>query len=193
MIKHLLKKIRRKDEESERVIFEMFYERVYYTAYYILKDRELAQDVVQETFVKAFAHMDTVKDGEKLGAWLAAIASRTAIDYVRKIKRWNEIVTEDVIINEQIIEQASTVESIVEERALKELLLKEIDELKPDHKQVLILKYLYDMKYEEIAQALDLNIATVKSRTHRAKLKLREALEKQPDLREEIISNAKIW
>lgn len=194
MIKGLLHKFSKKDRESERLIFEMFYQRVYSTAYYIVQDRELAQDVVQETFFKAFKQMHTVRDGEKLGAWLVAIASRTAIDYLRKMKRWNDIATEDFIIDEQLnrnYEEFSVVEMIVEEKFLKKLLLQELDELKPEYKQVLILKYLYDMPYKEIAEALDLNIATVKTRIHRARLKLKESLEKQPEWRE-VVSNAKI-
>lgn len=193
MIKGLLQKFTKKDRESERLIFEMFYQRVYYTAYYIIQDRDLAQDVVQETFMKAFKHMHTVHDGEKLGAWLAAIASRTAIDYLRKIKRWNDIATEDIMIDEQLSKNhsyVSDVETVVEEKFLRTLFLQELDELKPEFTQVLILRYLHDMKYEEIAEALDIPEATVKTRIHRAKIKLKALLEKQPDMKE-MVSNAK--
>ncbi len=191
--KRLLDKLGKGDSQSDRLIFEMFYQRVYYTAYYIIQDRDLAQDVVQETFIKAFKHMHTVHDGEKLGAWLAAIASRTAIDYLRKIKRWNDIATEDVILDEQLSKNhsyTSDVEVLVEEKFLRNLLLQELDEFKPEHKQVLILRYLHDMKYEEIAEALDINESTVKIRIHRAKLKLKELLENQSDMRE-MVYNAK--
>ena len=187
MMNRLVQKLLKKDRDSERVIFEMFYQRVYYTAYYIVQDRELAQDIVQETFLKAFQNMHTVKDGEKLGAWLAAIATRTAIDYLRKIKKWNDVATEDHIIDEHLSkleDYHSTVETIVEKKFLKNILLQEIDELKPEHKQVLILAYLHDMRYEEIAEALDIKVTMVKTRIHRAKLKLREALETKPDMRE---------
>ncbi|MBS4201620.1 RNA polymerase sigma factor [Bacillus sp. FJAT-49732] len=194
MINRLVQKLLKKDRESERLIFEMFYQRVYYTAYYIVQDRELAQDIVQETFLKAFQNMHTVQDGGKLGAWLATIASRTSIDYVRKIKKWNDVATEDHIIDEHLSKKDdyhSTVESMVEKKLLKNILLREIDGLKPEHKQVLILAYLHDMKYEEIAEALNIKVTMVKTRIHRAKLKLREALETQPDMRE-MIHNAQI-
>lgn len=194
MINRLVQKLLKKDRDSERVIFEMFYQRVYYTAYYIVQDRELAQDIVQETFLKAFQNMHTVKDGEKLGAWLAAIASRTSIDYLRKVKKWNDVATEDHIIDEHLSKHEdyhSTVEMVVEKKFLRNILLQEIDELKPEHKQVLILAYLHDMKYEEIAEALDIKVTLVKTRIHRAKLKLREALETKPDIRE-MIHNARV-
>src|SRR5699024_3762179 len=116
----------------------------------------------------------TVRGGEKLGAWLAAIASRTAIDHLRKIKRRNDMATEVVFIDEQLSKNdayASIVENIVEEKHLRNILLQELDELKPEFKQVLILRYLYDMKNEEIASSLDINESTVKTRIHRAKIK----------------------
>src|SRR5690606_20950595 len=112
---------------------------------------------VQETFLKAFKHMHTVQNGEKLGAWLAAIASRTAIDYLRKIKRWNDMTMEDFYIDEQLSKKevnASFVETIVEEQVLRNLLIQGLDELKPEFKQVLILRYLHEMKYVEIAEAI---------------------------------------
>lgn len=191
MIKGLLRKVLKKDHESERVIFEMFYERVYFTAYYIVQDRDLAQDVVQDTFVKVFKHIHTVENGEKLGAWIAAIASRTAIDQLRKVKRRNDIVTEDVIINEQLAKEndfISSVEITVEKKLLKKILLQQIDQLKPEHKQVIILRYLHDMTYEEIANAIEINVATVRSRIHRAKIQLKKSIESQPAVKEMIFN-----
>ncbi|MHA6259968.1 RNA polymerase sigma factor [Sporosarcina sp. CAU 1771] len=185
MIKELLYKFSKKDSDSERVIFEMFYQRVYYTAYYIIKDRDLAQDVLQETFIKAFDNMHTVRDGEKLGAWLAAIATRTAIDYLRKLKRWNDIATEDEIIGDIISKNddaLTTLETIVEEKFIGRILLQEIDGLSAEHKEVLLLYYYADMKYEEISNALEIKIDTIKTRIYRAKLKLKESFEKKPEI-----------
>lgn len=191
MIKGLLRKVLNKDHESERVIFEMFYERVYFTAFYIVQDRDLAQDVAQDTFVKVFKHIHTVKNGEKLGAWIAAIATRTAIDQLRKVKRRNDIVTEDVIINEHLAKDndyASSVEITMEKKFLKSILIQQIDELKPEHKQVIILRYLHDMTYEEIASALEINVATVRSRIHRAKIQLKKLIESQPTIKEMMLN-----
>ncbi|QYR24081.1 RNA polymerase sigma factor [Paenibacillus sp. sptzw28] len=163
----------------------MFYHRIYSTAYFITQDRDLAQDIVQETFIKAFKHMHTLEDGKKIGAWLSSIASRLALDYLRKIKRWNDVATEDLIIDEEINKkqnQTSSIETIMEERFLKTVLRQEINALGPDYRQVIILKYEYDMKDEEIAKALEISVGTVKSRLHRAKQKLKDSLEKQPDI-----------
>lgn len=172
--------------EFERVIFDMFYHRIYNTAYFIIQDRHLAQDVVQETFIKAFRHIDQVQDGKKIGAWLATIATRTAIDFLRKIKRQNDTPTEDVYIDEEVSKdqmKSSSVEKIAEDRFLKSLIKQNITKLKPEYKDVLVLKYEYSLKDEEIAETLELGISAVKSRLHRARLKLRTVLDEQPEVR----------
>ncbi len=176
------------DSSSERLIFEMFYQRVYQTAYFIVQDRHLAQDVTQETFLKAFQNLHKVEDGNKLGPWLATIATRTAIDFLRKIQRRNDTVTEDVIIDNMVHhDQVSSVEQITEEHLLKELLQENLAALKPEYKQVIVLKYEYDLKEKEIAEALNLSVSAVKSRLHRAKDALKRLLQQNvPDLKDVI-------
>lgn len=187
MFKGLLKKLKKRDQDAERIIFETFYQRVYHAAYFIVQNREVAEDVAQDTFIKAFNSMETVQDGEKMGAWLAAIATRTAIDYTRKENRWNKFTTEDVLIDESLHsdhDTGSAVESIVEKRFLKKVLMQQLDELKPEYKQALLLKYIHGMSYDEMAAVLNVHPSTIKTRTYRAKLKLRESIERQPDLKE---------
>jgi RNA polymerase sigma-70 factor (ECF subfamily) len=166
------------DNQSERVIFEMFYHRVFETAYFILQDRHLAQDVVQETFLKAFQNIHKVQDGAKLGSWLGTIAARTAIDVLRKEKKYRFAV-ENMVVNEPHCGfEYSAVEKIIEERFLKNLVRQQIAGLKPEYRQVIVLKYEYELQDHEIAEALDLSVSAVKSRLHRAKLALKRILEK---------------
>jgi RNA polymerase sigma factor (sigma-70 family) len=164
--------------EYEKLIFEMFYHRVYNSAYFIVQDQHLAQDIVQETFLKAFQRIDTVKDGEKLGAWLGAIATRTSIDFLRKLKRI-DIPTENVYIDNEVTNNpnfSSSIEELVENKYVKALLYQNISELKPEHKEVLLLKYEYDLKDKEIAKLLGIKVSTAKSRIHRGKTRLRDLL-----------------
>lgn len=172
----------------ERVIFEMFYRRVYDTAYFILQDSYLAQDVVQETFLKAFQNIDKVQDGTKLGSWLGTIAARTAVDVLRKERKYR-FAAENLMVNETTTayNQSNNVEKIIENRFVKNLVRQQIAGLKPEYRQVIILKYLYELQDQEIADALDLSLSAVKSRLHRARLALRRILEKyQLDLKDVI-------
>lgn len=167
------------DDEAFRVIFEMFYDRVYQTAYYITKDRYLAQDVLQDTFLKAFRNMKDVQDGTKTGAWLSVIATHTAIDLLRKRNRWNGIPTDDVILLNMINPSHEAVHSTeleLEKSFHKEQVNRQIMKLKPDYRQVILLKYHHGLKDAEIANMLGMSVGTIKSRIHRAKIQIKSLL-----------------
>lgn len=191
MLKNIFRKNQQQNQQAERIIFEQYYKRIYYSAYYVIRDQDLAEDIVQETFIKAFKNLHTVQDVEKLGAWLSIIATRTAIDHLRRLKKWNDFTTLDVYIDTEFDaiqpDSVSTVETGLEEAYVKGLLLEEMDKLKPDHKEVLILYYHHDQTYEEIAELLNVKIATVKTRMFRAKKKLKESIEQQPDMMEAML------
>ena len=180
---------RRKDIKYEKIIFEMHYERVYQAAYFVLKDQYLAQDVTQETFLKAFRKIDTLEDGNKLGAWLGTIATRTAIDFLRKIKRRNDILIEDVYIDEERIDdQMSSIEDKIEYKFLEKIIRKNISILEPpEYREVIILKYEYELQDKEIAEALGISIGATKSRLHRARKQLKAVLGDQLEERSDDI------
>lgn len=177
--------------EVEKLIFEKYYNRVYHTAYFIVKDPDLAQDILQESFMKAFRHIECVHEIEKIGAWLATITTRTAIDHLRKMKRWNDFAADDVLLTKELsnveIDRLSIVEIAAERKLIKEIMWEEIDKLTPAHKEVLYHYYYEDLTYEEISALLDVKLATVKTRVHRAKLKLKEALVNQTELMEVVL------
>ncbi|WP_240688945.1 RNA polymerase sigma factor [Ammoniphilus sp. YIM 78166] len=186
MIDGIWRKLRKKEVHTEKILFEMFYHRVFKTAYFITHDRDLAQDVTQETFIKAFKNLHTLNDGKKIEAWLGTIATRTAIDFLRQIKRWKDFTAEDDYNDEIGIqnESVSSVERQIVDQYIKDLLQEEILKLKPEYKQVIILKYDYELKDEEIASALQVTVGAVKTRLHRAKQKIRTSLQEHPAIRD---------
>lgn len=178
MFERLFSRLRRQDQQANRIIFEMFYEKVYQTAYYITKDPYLAQDVLQETFIKAFRNLNSVQNGEHFEGWLRTIAKRTAIDTMRIHNRWNGIPTEDVLLERADTSLSiSTVEKEVEQNEWMEMIQYQIKQLKPEYYEVLVMKYKEELKDQEIAEKLQISVGTVKSRLHRAKKLLRSALE----------------
>ncbi|CAM3867752.1 RNA polymerase sigma factor [Mesobacillus zeae] len=157
--------------------------RLHYLAFSVTRDVHLAEDVVQETFVKAFKKMDTIESTEKVGAWLSAIATRTAIDFLRaeKRKHW---MPADQLIMEQVLyypESGLTPEEEVDIRLFKEELNRSVFTLSEEYREVLILRLQYGLQEKEIASVLDLKSATVKSRLHRARKQLKQTIaEKHP-------------
>ncbi|WP_079509198.1 RNA polymerase sigma factor [Mesobacillus jeotgali] len=152
-------------------------------AYSITKDRHLAEDVVQETFIKAYKKVDTIVDEHKIGSWLSAIAARTAIDYLRAEKR-RKWLPSDQSIMEQIFSDDHSDQSIekeVEMLLFKEQLQHMLYMLTKEYQQVLILKLQYGLKENEIASKLNIKSGTVKTRLHRARKQLKKVMsEKYP-------------
>lgn len=167
------------NDHANRVIFEMFYNKIYSNIYYIVKDPYIAQDVTQETFIKAFKQIHTLKEPNKIESWLVTIATRTAIDYLRKIKSRNEITTEDVYLDKYTVSNLYySTEKIIEDQFLQKEVNNAVSQLKPEYKQVLLLKYSSYLKDEEIANELNMTVGAVKSRVHRAKKRLQQVLSK---------------
>lgn len=173
-IKKIISSFRNKDISSQRLLYEMFYKRVYNTAYLVTKDIHLADDVVQETFIKAFRNMDQISEFEKIGAWLSVIATRTAIDLLNK-RKGHIITPVDPGILERELDKYHKMDEI-DRISLKDNVRELIDQLSPEQRAVIILKYYHDMKDEEIASTLGLSVGTVKSRVSRAKDKMRQSI-----------------
>jgi RNA polymerase sigma factor (sigma-70 family) len=159
-------------------LYSMHSKRLYYIAFQYTKDRFLAEDIVQEAFLKAYKKINTVEDTKKLGAWLAAITARTAIDFLRSEKRKNWLLIDPFIIEpmlgSSIIEEK--VEDLVGILLFQTELSQTMEQLSQEYREVLILRINYGLKENEIASLLDLKSTTVKTRLYRARKHLKQAI-----------------
>ena len=160
-------------------LYGLFYKKLFYIGYSITRDRHLAEDVVQETFIKAMKKIETVEDTSKVGAWLTAIATRTAIDFVRKERNKHAILMEKDKLECLGKEMKHNVEEEVETGILEEHVLSAIRKLTHEYQDVLLLKISHGLKETEIARVLDLKPATVKTRIYRARKQLKLLFLKQ--------------
>lgn len=157
------------------LLYQEHYHTLYNAVHYIIKDHFLSEDIVQETFIKAYEKSDTVQDEQKIGAWLKTIAKRTAIDFLRKQKRCGcECLDESFNIDCQ-----ESTERDVEWNCLKGEIEKEIRTLKKEQQQILTLKVNKGLKEKEIASFLNLNPSTVKINMFRARKILKERFQQQ--------------
>jgi RNA polymerase sigma-70 factor, ECF subfamily len=166
--------VEKNDDASRRALFEEYYRRTYAVAFNILRSRESAEDITQDAFIKAFENMHQLREQDKFGAWLAVIASNLARNHLKREKRL--FFTDDLTQFEQGGQAAAT-----EDDALRELEIEQIRatirRLPPEHYQVVVLQYYYDLKVEDIARMLKISTGTVKSRLFRARQKLSRLLE----------------
>lgn len=135
-----------------------------------------AEDLAQETLVKAFRAMDGF-DGKHPRAWLARIARNTAIN---RDQRNREFLLPEEGIVEPEPDDSEDPEDIVLSGVVDEDLLRALDELPPSFRVVVQLVDVEEMSYKDAADALDIPLGTVMSRLHRARARLRRSLRGTP-------------
>ena len=150
-----------KRKKVEKYIIE---NREYYyrLAYSYVKNEADSLDVIQESIIKALISIDSLKEIEKVKSWFYKIVIRTSIDYIRKNKKYNDMIDISEIINNGKSDQYKDLD-----------LYKALDELDETYKTIIILRYFEDMKINDIADILDENPNTVKTRLYAGLKKLK--------------------
>ncbi|WP_080845858.1 RNA polymerase sigma factor [Cytobacillus gottheilii] len=162
-----------------REICEMHQKRMFQIAYGVTRDYYLAQDVVQEALIKAYHHLESVADRSKLGAWLASITTRTAIDFLRKEKKTREKVDGYTELDKVYAVMTQNVEKEAEANELQAKIYQYLNTLSPEQKQLFLLKIKDGLKEREIAEILEMNPNTVKTKLYRMRKQLKELIAEQ--------------
>jgi RNA polymerase sigma-70 factor, ECF subfamily len=169
------------DEKALGVLLDRHLSNAYNFAYKLTRDRHAAEDITQESFIKAWKNVRGFKRGSSFQTWLFAITRNTAIDWLRRKK---EIVfsafesnnggnvllvtlADTGLLPDALLAQAEDVRFV-------QALLNELD---PRYRDVLDLRYSSNLTFEEIGQLLQRPLNTVKSQHHRAIIALRRSLE----------------
>lgn len=156
-------------------------ERVYMVAYHILRNSDDALDVVQDTFIRAWKHLDRFDGAASLGSWLSRIATNASIDVVRRRQARPQTEFEAAPM---AIDAASHTTPARPDRpgesldraAMRDRFDRALATLSPEHRAVIVLKEIEDFSYQEIADAVGCSIGTVMSRLFYARKKLQDQL-----------------
>ncbi|UFU00811.1 RNA polymerase sigma factor [Radiobacillus kanasensis] len=164
-------------------LYKTYYQKVLRVSCMIVKNPYLAEDVAQETFIKAFKKMDMIRDMDKISGWLSTIASRTAIDFLRKEKKISAVPLEEVVCMKLYQSHLfGNVENELDRLFTEEEIKEELKAMSPKLQDVFHLKYMKELKDEEIAKRLKLSKAAVKSRLCRARKHLKGNLQENEQL-----------
>ncbi len=178
----LVERARQGDVTAFGDLISKYERRIYRMARQITQNDEDAEDVLQETFLKAFEHLDSFQGQSKFYTWLTRIAVNESLMKLRKRKSDRtvsldeNIETEEEPIVREIAVWDDTPELRYSQEEMRQILDKAIDGLKPIFRTVFILRDVEELSTEETAEVLGLSIAAVKSRLLRARLQLREKL-----------------
>jgi RNA polymerase sigma-70 factor, ECF subfamily len=171
---HLVEKAMKGDSSAFEMLIQQHAQRVYFSVYRITKNREDAEDVMQEAFVQAYTHMTSFEGRSRFHTWFTTIAINQALMCLRKRKRHCTYIPfcigEDQEFSLPDIPDARpNAEVEVEKRELACLLGKATSLLPHRLRSVFNLRTLDEMSTQEVAQALGLSVAAVKSRMLRAR------------------------
>lgn len=166
----LIDGLKNKNEEAFVRLMEIYGTRLLKTCYLILRDREEAEDIVQETFIRVYKNIGAFKGDSSLYTWIYKIALNLSRDRLKK-KDCKLQIEEDLLGLEDL-------ELRVEDRLIRERIFEEVKGLDPIYRQALILFYYEDMSISEISNISGEKQGTIKSRLSRARNILKVKLER---------------
>ncbi len=173
VLESLLNKAKNGETAAFGELYNQFFKKIYSFIYYRVSHKETAEDLAEEVFLKAYSKIQGIKDASKFESWLYQIARNLVIDYYRSKK-------EQVNIQglENMLSYQDTLLELMELNGQQKILAKLIEELEPQQKAVLKMKFFEDLGNESIAAILEKSEGAVRVIQFRAIAKLKDLFEK---------------
>ena len=179
----LVRRALARDETAVRAIMQANNRRLYRLARGILRNDAEAEDVVQDTYVRAFTHLEQFRGDSSLSTWLSRIAMNEALGRLRRQRPGVELSSLDKVPQAQIIPfplaSSDDPEKSMAQREIQHVVEHAIDELPEPFRLIFITRVIEGMNVEETAEILGLKPETVKTRLHRARNLLRDNVERK--------------
>lgn len=167
------------DEAAFGELVQKYQKRVYALTVRMCPTPELAEEAAQEAFLSAWQGLPFFRGDAAFSTWLYRLASNACVDLLRKERRHQGTSLDDDAVGAEIPDTKPTPEEAAETKELRAQIEAGLRQLSPEHRAVLILREIQQLNYEEIADALSLDLGTVKSRISRGRRQLRDFLKEQ--------------
>ncbi len=179
----LAKLARKGDRSAFGELVDLYKDKIFHLAYRMLGNKQEAEDVMQDTFLRVYKNLDKYDANQKFSTWIYRIATNLCIDRLRK-RKWNFSLDAE-ISDAEGLDWYSMLQS-EEPGPEKQILLSEtqrqirsaIGALPEKYRSVVVLRYLQDLSLQEISEVLGMPVTTIKTRVHRGREFLRKRLEK---------------
>lgn len=169
----------------QREIYREFYQFVYGMIFYIIKDHAITEDIIQEAFLTSIRKPPVLKDEAKLLAWIKTVTRNHTFNYLRKNKNDRNIMDVDcVFIDENIQPSHEPLESEVTAKIMEERIKAYLDQIKPEHKLLIELRWKKEMSYKEMASELGTTENVIRQKLYRAREAIRKKMMKEWGVRE---------
>ncbi len=175
--------LRRREERAFNRLVLTYQDRVYNLSYRLLGSEEEARDVAQEVFVTIFQKIELFRGESKLSTWIFRVAANHAKNRIKYLSRRQDRKQDN--FEDMVVEVSSgrlnapmpRPDQVYDQMRLEEYLERAMQALDEDQRALIVLRDMENMTYEEIAEVTGLNLGTIKSRLHRGRLRLKEALD----------------
>lgn len=171
---NLIERARRGDFGAFEALYEMHKAPIYRTALAITGDRALAEEILQEAFIKAYRHIDKMHEGVSLAPWLYRVTVNLAYDLSAQKRRGMNLLGQ--FMDWLATRSLNSPEQKLEEREFQDLVYRIINRLEFKQRTTLVLFYMQAFSLQEIAEIMDCPVGTVKSRLHYARRNLKREL-----------------
>lgn len=175
-IKDLVERCRLGDQRAQMEIYDRYYKAMYNTAYRITGRSAEAEDIMQESFLRAFTRIESFKENSTFGAWLKRIVINESITAYNKVSRLGEVSYNDELKNETDDPGLSFIKDDKKTKKAR-LILDQIKSLKENYRIVLTLHLIEGYDYEEICGIMNVSYANCRTMVSRAKESLRKKLQ----------------
>ncbi len=155
-------------DEAIALLLPAFRRRVFGLAYSFLRDREAAEDVTQDVFIKVWRALPGFDGRASLSTWIYAIARNASLSALRARRPQSSLSDPEVMDAVEAIDPAPSADAIVDHAALLRL----VDQLPTKQRQVIMLFYMEEHSHEEVATMLAMPVGTVKTLLHRARARM---------------------
>jgi RNA polymerase sigma-70 factor (ECF subfamily) len=158
--------------------FEEYYDRVYRYVLGLVRDSDEAEDLTQETFLRAYRQRDTLREAGALVGWLYRIATHVSLDRLRQRARRAPRESDTDLAEEDLPNpDAPSLQQSIEQEEMSACVQQYLADLSDSYRAVILLHDMHGLTGPEIAETLDIPLATVKIRLHRARRRLQAILQ----------------
>lgn len=185
----IIEKAKEGDKQAFRTIFRYYEQKVFSTAYFIMKDRQHAEDVVQEVFLKVYLKIHKLQNNKVFEIWLYRITVNLCSSFFRKLNKFStssideKIMVEDFLISEKF----SLPDNILIRKEFQEKVMEVVYSLPVKHRTVITLYYYNNLSIKEISNIMGCSEGTVKSRLFYGKKELKKAFDLEEEDKEDVI------
>ncbi|MEF2967197.1 sigma-70 family RNA polymerase sigma factor [Paenibacillus sp. M1] len=165
-------------DHIQEEVYYAFYDFVYGTIFYLVKDHQAAEDIIQEAFIKVVTKKPRFENEQVMKSWLKTVARNTTINYFRKNKKFrNHLDLERVFMDiDSNAAYTPSVEQTVETKLMEEAITAHLSRLKPEYRQLIEMRWKLGLSYKEIGERMNLCENIVRQRLFRTREGIKKML-----------------